>query len=99
MKIGIKKRSAFGVKRIALEGKIEKIEKKASASDPGKQSLVVFFKGLEGLGVINLSPKEVEMLVEKAKTEKKVESVKEEASTKTVKKKIKKKVKKKVKKK
>jgi outer membrane biosynthesis protein TonB len=54
MRIRLKRRSAFGVKRHGLDGNIGKIEK--------KEGLHVFVKGMKGLGLIVFSPKEIEML-------------------------------------
>ena len=65
-KMILKKRGTFGVKRIGLEGKIAKIEKSVSPVTPEKSGLNVFVKGLEGLGVVGFSPKQVEMIVTKA---------------------------------
>lgn len=61
MKTGIKKRGFLGVKRIALEGKIEKIEMKQNHGD-GKGGLMLFFRGLEGLGFVNFSQQEIERI-------------------------------------
>jgi len=68
MKIRLKKRGTFGVKKIGLDGNIGKIEK--------SEGLRVFVKGLEGLGVVVFSPKEVEMLMNKIKPEKEVKEKK-----------------------
>jgi len=58
MKIRMKKRGVLGVKKIALDGKIGKIEKK----DGGLQ---IFVRGLEGLGVVGFGPREIEMIKKK----------------------------------
>lgn len=64
MKIGIKKRGTFGTKRTFLGAKIEKVERKEIA---GKETVSVFFRGLEGMGVMTLAPKELEMITQKPK--------------------------------
>jgi len=89
MNIGLKKRSAFGVKRFGFEAKIERIEKSKSASDPGRDVLTVFFKGLEGIGFFSMTPNEFDMLREYVHPKKEVYKPK-----KVAKKKAKKKIKK-----
>lgn len=76
MKIGIKKRSVFGVKKITLEGKITRVEEKASKLTPDRKHFFVFFKGIEGLGIIQLSSKEKEMLAKKITGKKKNKATK-----------------------
>ena len=88
MKIGIKRRGMFGVRRIALEGKIEKIEKRPNPINPEQNGLTLFFKGLEGIGFIHFSSKEIEMLSKKPSADEKTENA--PAASKKLKKKIKK---------
>lgn len=90
MKVRIKKRGAFGIKKIALDGKIEKVERSENPVNPGNHGVSIFFKGVEGLGVIRLSPKESEMVAMSAMPKKD----KQESSVKPLKKKAKKKTKK-----
>ena len=71
MRVGLKKRGFWGVKRIGLEGKIERIEKKETPINSEGGGLRIFFKGLEGLGGVNLSSREVKMIIEKASSRKK----------------------------
>lgn len=66
MRIGIKKRGTLGVKKTFIEGKIEKIEHKHGDVQAGKERTTIFFRGLEGIGIIQLSPKEIELIFEKA---------------------------------
>jgi hypothetical protein len=85
MKVGIKKRGTLGVKKIFIEGRIEKIEHKQGGVQAGKENLTVFFRGLEGIGIIQLSPKEVELIFEKsfpAMPEKKIIKPKKSKKTK-----------------
>lgn len=65
MKIGIKRRGVWGVKRTSLGAKIEKVEKKEVL---GKEMIAVYFRGIEGVGIISLAPKELEMISERLKT-------------------------------
>ena len=87
MKIGIKKRGTFGVKRIWLDGTIEKIEKKTNPVNPKNEGLSVFFRGVDGIGVISFSPKEVEMFVAKSSYKKKLSDTKEDSKVKKARKK------------
>lgn len=75
MKIRLKKRGMFGVKKVKLDGKIERIERGEGTN--------VFVRGLEGIGVVVFSPREVEMIVSKVK--------RKEVKEKKVKKRVKKK--------
>jgi hypothetical protein len=62
MRLRLKKRGMLGVKKINLKGRIVKIGKNP---DFGKEGLVVFFRGLEGVGIVDFGKKEMEMLREK----------------------------------
>jgi len=53
----MKKRGTFGIKKIKLDGKVQKMEK--------KEGMNVFVKGPEGVCVVSFSPQEVNMLKEK----------------------------------
>jgi len=71
MRIRMKKRGVLGLKRIGIDGKIGKIEVRENPAE-GKLGLSIFFKGLEGMGVVSFSEKEIEMIRDKIKgTEKK----------------------------
>ena len=70
MKIRIKKRGIFGVKKIGLDCKIGKIERMEDPLAGKGKRLSVFFKGLEGMGTISFSDKEAEMLRKKLKDKK-----------------------------
>jgi len=88
MKIRLKKRGIFGVKRIGFDARIERIEDlkkdnfpmlkapKGLTSKIGKnlapRGISIFIKGLEGMGVITLSPREIEMISGKREGKKKI---------------------------
>jgi len=65
MKIRIKKRGIFGIKKSGIDGRLEKVET--------KEGLKVFLRGLDGLGLIVFSDKETESLVNKIKKTKTAE--------------------------
>lgn len=65
MKIRIKKRGLLSVKRIGLDGKIGKIELMEKPMEGKGKGLSVIIKGLEGIGAVIFSDKEIEMLREK----------------------------------
>ena len=78
MRVILKKQGALGLKRLDLESKIERIEKKDSSDKKGMKSVHILFKGSDGLGAILLSKEEigkiaetfeVEMLIENAESE------------------------------
>ena len=64
MRIRLKKRGVFGIKRIPFDGRIEKVER---GQDGG---LDLYVRGLEGLGLISFSQKELGMLDGKTKSKK-----------------------------
>jgi hypothetical protein len=57
MRLRVKKRGAFGIKRIPFDGKIEKIEK--------KEALILYLKGPDGVGIVSFSAKEIDILKDK----------------------------------
>ena len=57
MKIRLKKRSVLGIKRIKLDGKIEKVVKKGGAGSKAKEGTVVFISGMEGIAAVGFSSK------------------------------------------
>ncbi|MFH1425712.1 MAG: hypothetical protein ABIG28_03250 [archaeon] len=59
MRIRIKKRGFFGVKKIKLDGQISRVDK--------GEGMHIFIRGVEGLGLVSLSLKEMQVLKEKAK--------------------------------
>jgi len=71
MKFRMKKRGVFGVKRFDLDGKIGKIERREDPAAGNGMGMDVFFKGLEGIGVVTFSESEVGVLREKLKERKK----------------------------
>jgi stringent starvation protein B len=96
MKVGLKKRSAFGVKRFGFEAKVERIEKTRSGSVPNRDVLTIFFRGLEGMGFFTMTPSEFDELREhihpkRETAKKKKKAVQKKASKKKSKKQAKKK--------
>lgn len=77
MRIRLKTRGAFGIKRIPFDGRIEKVER---GQDGG---LDLYVRGLEGLGLISFSQKEIGMLGGKTER-KKTDVVKKKAVRKRV---------------
>ncbi len=59
MKIRLKKRGIVGIKKIGLDGRLEKVD--------AEEGVKVFVRGLDGLGLIIFSDKEAENLINKIK--------------------------------
>lgn len=68
MKIRIKRRGVIGVKKLGLDGRIERVEKHVEGD---KEIVSIFFRGLEGLGALRLSKKELELIYKKLTPERK----------------------------